>query len=306
MPSLELDGRVAIVTGAGNGLGRSHALDLAARGAKVVVNDLGVAVDGSGGSSSPANAVVEEIRAAGGEAIAEGSSVATTAGAAAIVGAALDTWGSIDVVVNNAGFIRDRSIAKLTDDDWDAVIDVHLKGTFLVTRAAFRHMKERGYGRLVHTTSPAGLFGNFGQANYGAAKMGIVGLSRTLAIEGARAGITSNVVSPVAATPRVRELNLLGPLADLLLPEQVTSLVLLLAAEACPVTGEVYSVMGGRYARVFTAVTPGWFAGRGAVPAPEDLLAHFEEVRHEDGYTVPAQAFDEMAVVTPLFKEGAF
>lgn len=310
MSDIELAGRVAVVTGAGGGLGRSHALALAARGARVVVNDIGVALDGSGGSSSPAQNVAAEIRDRGGDAVAHHGSVATATGASDLVDAALETWGAVDIVVNNAGFIRDRSITKLTNDDWDAVVDVHLKGAFLVSRAAFPHMKQRGHGRFVHTTSAAGLFGNFGQANYAAAKMGVVGLSRTLAIEGARAGISSNVVSPVAVTPRIRELGLLdvdrlGPLGDLLLPEQVTSLVLLLAADGCPATGEVYSVIGGRYARVFTAVTPGWFAGIAAVPQPEELLAHLDEVRSERGYVVPAAAFEEMAAVLPLLQGGS-
>ena len=291
--TLEFDGRVAVVTGAGRGLGRGHALALAGRGARVVVNDLEMPDE-----------TVDEITAAGGHAVGLAADVATIDGARAVVAAALDMWDAVDVVVNNAGFIRDKSFAKLTADDWDAVIAVHLRGSFLVSQAAFPHMKERGYGRLVHTTSPAGLFGNFGQANYGAAKMGIVGLSRTLAVEGLRTNIVSNVVSPVAATPAVKDLGLLGPLGDLLLPEQVTSMVVLLASEACPGTGEVYSVVGGRYARVFTAVTPGWFAGRGTVPQPEDVLARIEEIRQEDGYVVPVQAFDEMAAVAPLLEEG--
>jgi NAD(P)-dependent dehydrogenase (short-subunit alcohol dehydrogenase family) len=302
VPQLDLTGRVAVVTGAGNGLGRSHALALAARGAQVVVNDLGGGTDGTGSSSTPAQAVVDEIVAAGGQAVAEGSSVATPDGARAVVQRALDAFGSVDVVVNNAGVLRDRSIAKLTEEDYDIVLGVHLKGTFLVSQAAFPHMKDRGYGRLVHTTSAAGLFGNFGQANYSAAKMGIVGLSRTLSLEGAKAGITSNVVAPIAKTRLVGEL--LGPLADVLVPEQVTSLVTLLASEACPVSGEVFSVIGGRYARVFTAVTPGWSAGPRAVPEPEDLLTHLEEIRKEDGYLVPAQAFDEIDAVLPLLQGG--
>ena len=297
MPKLDLEGRVAVVTGAGNGLGRSHALALAARGASVVVNDLGGGTDGSGSSADPAQSVVAEIEAAGGRAVAEGSSVATPEGARAIVQAALEAFGRVDVLVNNAGVLRDKSVLKLTEQDWDVVVDVHLKGTFLVSQAAFGHMKEQGYGRLVHTTSAAGLFGNFGQSNYSAAKMGIVGLSRTLSVEGARSGILSNVIAPVAKTRLVGDL--LGPLADALVPEQVTTLVTLLASEACPSSGEVYSVIGGRYARVFTAVAQGWFAGAGAVPEPEDLLAHFDEVRSEEGYFVPAQAVEEIAAVAP-------
>ena len=304
MSQLDLSDRVAVVTGAGNGLGRSHALALAARGASVVVNDLGGGIDGSGSSAGPAQSVVAEIEAAGGRAVAEGSSVATPEGARAIVQAALDAFGRVDIVINNAGVLRDKSVLKLTEQDWDVVVDVHLKGTFLVSQAAFGHMKEQGYGRLVHTTSAAGLFGNFGQSNYSAAKMGIVGLSRTLSVEGAKAGILSNVVAPVAKTRLVGDL--LGPLADALVPEQVTALVTLLASKACPSSGEVYSIIGGRYARVFTAVTQGWFAGAGAVPEPEDLLAHFDEIRLQDGYLVPAQAMEEIAAVAPrLLGAGA-
>ncbi len=305
MRSVDLEGRVAVVTGSGGGLGRVHALAMAARGAKVLVTDLGAEIDGSGRSEDPAAAVADEIRNQGGDAVAVCGDVASPDDANTVITTAIETWGSIDVVVNNAGFIRDRSIAKLTEDDWDAVVDVHLKGAFLMTRAALAHMKERNYGRFVHTTSPAGLFGNFGQANYGAAKMGIVGFSRALAIEGAKYGIKSNVISPVAATPRVKDIGLLGSLADVLLPEQVSSLIVALASAECDVTGEVFSVIGGRYARVFTAVTPGWFAGKGSIPEPGDLLAHLQEIRKEEGYSVPTQAMDEMATVLPLLNGGS-
>jgi NAD(P)-dependent dehydrogenase (short-subunit alcohol dehydrogenase family) len=287
-----LDGRVVNVTGAGGGLGRSHALLLAARGASVVVNDLGGSPDGTGEAAGPAQAVVDEIVAAGGKAVANRDSVATQEGAAAIVQTAVDTFGRLDGVVNNAGILRDRTLAKLTAQDVDLVIDVHLKGTIFVSQAAFPVMKAAGFGRFVHTTSAAGLFGNFGQANYSAAKMGICGFSRTLAEEGARAGITSNVIAPLART-RLTE-DLLGSLADALDPESVSPLVVALLDPACTVNREVISVGGGRFARVFTGLAPGWFAGAGAVPTVEDVTEHFDDILAVGDFTIPERATDEI------------
>jgi NAD(P)-dependent dehydrogenase (short-subunit alcohol dehydrogenase family) len=297
------DGRVAVVTGAGGGLGRSHALLLAERGARVVVNDLGGTAAGEGADVTAAQRVVDEITAAGGEAVANHDSVSTPEGGAAIVQAALDAFGRIDVVVNNAGFLRDQSFAKMTTENIDAIIDVHLKGAFYVSRPAFAAMKEQGYGRFVHTTSAAGLFGNFGQANYAGAKMGLVGLSNVIAIEGARSNITSNVIAPLAKTRLTEEL--MGPMADLLAPEQVSGLVAYLCSEACTVSHEVFSVGGGRIARVFVGLGPGWMAGKGVAPTPEDVAEHLEEIRATDPYTIPGQATDEMMALAPLFQEGA-
>jgi NAD(P)-dependent dehydrogenase (short-subunit alcohol dehydrogenase family) len=290
--AVSFDGEVAIITGAGGGLGRSHAVALAARGVRVVVNDLGGNADGTGASSSPAQAVVEEITAAGGEAVANHDSVATPAGGAAIVQAALDAFGTVDIVINNAGILRDRTFAKLEPADLDAVLDVHLKGAFHVSQPAFRVMKEKGYGRFVHTTSGAGLFGNFGQTNYGAAKMGLVGLSNVLAVEGAKANITSNVIAPLART-RLTE-SLLGPLAEVLAPEQVTPFVTYLVSKECDLTHEVFSIGGGHISRVFVGLGPGWFAGKGVVPTAEDVRDHLEEIRATDGYLIPSSATDEM------------
>jgi NAD(P)-dependent dehydrogenase (short-subunit alcohol dehydrogenase family) len=255
MSEMTFDGRVAIVTGAGGGLGRSHALALADRGASVVVNDLGGAVDGSGGSNSAAQLVVDEISARGGTAVANYESVATPAGGEAIVQAAVDAFGRVDIVINNAGILRDKAFHKMETSMIDAVIDVHLKGAFYVSRPAFILMREQGYGRIVSTTSASGLFGNFGQANYGAAKAGLVGLTRVLAHEGAIHGIRANAIAPIALT-RMTE-GILGDLSSQVSPETVSPMVVFLASEACEETGHVYSVAGGRIARIVTMETPG-------------------------------------------------
>ena len=231
--TIRFDERVAIVTGAGNGLGRSHALALASRGAKVVVNDFGGARDGSGGSLSPAEAVVAEIEAAGGEALANGANVADPADCEAMAAAALDKWGRIDILINNAGILRDKSYAKMTAQDWESVIAVHLNGSANATRAVWPAMKEAGYGRILMTTSTSGLYGNFGQANYGAAKMGVVGLMNTLCIEGAKNNIRINCVSPTAAT-RMTEDILTPQMLEALNPEFVTPAALFLVGEDSP------------------------------------------------------------------------
>lgn len=295
MTQIRFDGRSAIVTGAGGGLGRAYALELARRGARVVVNDLGGAPDGTGSGASMADAVVREIREAGGEAVASYDSVSTPEGGEAIVRAALDAFGSADVLINNAGILRDKSFTNLAPEDLRAVLAVHLEGAFHVTQPAFRAMKERGYGRILFTASAAGVFGNFGQSNYGAAKMGLLGLSNVLAIEGAKAGIRCNVIAPVART-RLTE-KLLGPLAESLAPEQVMPLALYLVSEECELTREVFSVGGGRFARVFVGLAPGWAAGKGSRPSVEDVRDHIDEIRNEQGYVVPSSAQDELRLV---------
>ena len=289
MVDLGFDGKVAIITGAGGGLGRSHALDLARRGALIVVNDLGGSKDGTGSGSTAAQAVVDEIKAAGGEAVANYDSVATPDGGKAIVQSALDAFGKVDIVINNAGILRDTSFKNMTQDQLEPVLDVHLKGAFYVTQPAWEHMRDQGYGRIVNTSSGAGIFGNFGQTNYGAAKMGLVGLTRVLAIEGAKYNIKANAIAPVAKTRMTEEL--LGPLADKLQPELVTPVVAFLVHEDCPVTGEVYSVGGGRVARVFVGVTQGIVDGE---LTAEEVRDRFEEIRSEDGYVVPASLNEEM------------
>ncbi|GAA0965330.1 SDR family oxidoreductase [Acrocarpospora macrocephala] len=257
MSELRFDGKVAVVTGSGHGLGRAHALLLAERGAAVVVNDLGGALDGSGASAGPAAEVVELITKNGGKAVANADNVATPEGAEAIVQAAVDTFGRLDVVVNNAGILRDKSLGKMSVEEFDSVLAVHVRGSFLVSRAAFPHMKEQAYGRIVNTSSPAGLFGNFGQANYSTAKMGLVGLTKTLGIEGARANIKANAIAPIAWT-RMTEALLPAEFEAKFTVDAISPLVAFLAHESCETSGEVFSVGGGRVARVFVAEGPGW------------------------------------------------
>lgn len=246
---VRLDGRVAIVTGAGGGLGRSHALALAARGAKVVVNDLGGSVRGEGSDQAAAARVVAEIEAAGGQAVASFDGVDTPEGAAAIVRTGLDAYGRVDVVVNNAGILRDVSFHKMTHADWDAVVRVHLAGTYYVSHAAWPHLRDAGYGRIVNTSSAAGLYGNFGQANYAAAKLGIVGLTKTLAQEGQKRGIHANAIAPIARS-RMTETILDAATLAKLEPSLVSPLVAYLASETCTANGQVYAVGGGYVSRV--------------------------------------------------------
>ena len=293
--TIAFDGRVAIVTGAGGGLGKTYALELARRGARVVVNDLGGNPDGTGSAGGPADTTVAEITAAGGEAVASYDSVATPEGGEAITRTALDAFGTVDIVINNAGILRDKSFANLAVADVQAVIDVHLLGAFYVTQPAYRVMKEKGYGRLLFTSSSAGVFGNFGQTNYGAAKMGLVGLSNVLALEGAKANIHSNVIAPIARSRLTEEL--LGPLAAAVEPDLVTPLSLYLVSEACNLSHELFSVGGGKYSRVFIGETPGWFAGKGTVPTVEDIAEHIGDIRADDGYTVPGSANDDIALL---------
>lgn len=289
MDDLGFDGRVAIVTGAGGGLGRSHALELARRGAMVVVNDFGGAVDGTGSDTSAAQAVVDEIESSGGEAVANHDSVATPEGGTTIVRTAIDTYGRVDIVINNAGILRDASFKNMTAEQAEPVLDVHLKGAFYVTQPAWEHMRGQGYGRIVNTSSAAGIFGNFGQTNYGAAKMGLVGLTRVLAVEGAKYDIKANAIAPIART-RMTE-DLLGPLAEKLHPELVTPVVTYLVHEDCPVTGEIYTIGGGRVARVFVGVTSGIVDPE---LSAETVRDRFHDIRDLEGYEVPANANEEM------------
>jgi NAD(P)-dependent dehydrogenase (short-subunit alcohol dehydrogenase family) len=295
MAELGFDGKVAIVTGAGGGLGRQHALLLAARGALVVVNDLGGAVDGTGASAGAAQTVVEEITAAGGVAVADTNSVATVEGGEAIVRSALDAFGRVDIVVNNAGILRDRSFTNMTADLVDPVVDVHLKGAFNVTQPAWLRMREQGYGRVVSTSSAAGIFGNFGQTNYGAAKMGLVGFTRVLAVEGAKYNITANAIAPLALT-RMTE-DILRGLGDKLDPKFISPLVAYLAHESCDVTGRIFSAGGGRVAEVFIAEAKGYFDRD---LSPEALADNWAAVIDRDGYAVPANIGDETALYLPF------
>ncbi|MFF0248441.1 SDR family oxidoreductase [Streptosporangium sandarakinum] len=283
MAELRFDDRVAIITGAGHGLGRSHALTLAERGAKVVVNDLGGTLDGTGSSAGPAAEVAELIAKNGGEAVVSTHDVATPEGAAAIVQTAIDAFGKVDIVVNNAGILRDKSFGKMSVEEFDQVLAVHVRGSFLVTRAAFPHLKEQGYGRIVNTSSPAGLFGNFGQANYSTAKMGLVGLTKTLGIEGARAGIRANAIAPIAWT-RMTESLLPAEFEERFTPGRVSALVAYLAHESCETSGEVFSVGAGRIARVFVAEGPGW---RQEDHTVEDIRDNWQSIMAEQPYLTP-------------------
>ncbi len=296
---IDFQDRVAVVTGAGGGLGRAHALLLASRGAAVVVNDLGGSVHGEGASSSAADDVVAEIREAGGEAVAEYSSVATPEGGAAIVAKAVDEYGRIDIVVNNAGILRDRSFANLEWSELYAVLDVHLRGAFYVTQPAFRHMKEAGYGRIVVTSSASGLFGNFGQANYGAAKAGLVGLMNVLKLEGAKYNIKVNAIAPIAHTRMTEEL--LGEMADRFDPGSVAPAVAYLCSEECECTGDVWSVGGGSVSRIFIGLCDGYFQhpDREGPLTIEDIVENLNLIRSEDGYVVPFSSQDEFAKLGP-------
>jgi NAD(P)-dependent dehydrogenase (short-subunit alcohol dehydrogenase family) len=293
--ALGFDGKVAIITGAGGGLGRQHALLLASRGALVVVNDLGGAVDGTGSSAGAAQVVVDEITAAGGEAVADTNSVATPEGGAAIVDTAISAFGRIDIVINNAGILRDKSFHNMEPDLMNPVFDVHLKGAFHVTQPAWVRMREQGFGRIVSTSSAAGLFGNFGQTNYGAAKMGLVGFTRVLAVEGAKYNIKANAIAPLALT-RMTE-DLMGALGDKLDPGLVSPLVTYLAHEDCEPSGRVFSVGGGRIAEVFIGETKGWASPTLTV---EDVRDQWGTITSRDGYQVPANLAEETAMFMPF------
>lgn len=270
-----VDGRVAIVTGAGGGLGRRHALALAEHGARVVVNDLGVQRDGTGTDRRMADQVVAEITAAGGEAVASYDDVATADSAARIVQRATDAFGTLDIVVNNAGILRDVTFHKMNDDQWDAVLTVHLAGTYHVTRAAWPALRDKGYGRVIVTSSTSGLFGNFGQANYAAAKLGVVGLANTLAQEGAKYGITANAIAPIATT-RMTDDIFPPDLQDAFDPAFVSPVVVHLASEECVDSGTVTLAGGGRYQRLAFFQSPGVQFDH--VPSPGEIAERWTDV----------------------------
>ena len=293
---LDFTGRVAIVTGAGGGLGRQHALALAARGARVVVNDLGGTVAGTGGSPLAAQAVVDEIRAAGGQAIANGASVTDFAAVQAMVAQAVDAFGRVDILINNAGILRDKSFAKMEIDDFRSVVDVHLMGAVHCTKAVWALMNEQKYGRIVMTTSSSGLYGNFGQSNYGAAKLALVGLMQTLSLEGAKNDIRVNCLAPTAAT-RMTE-DLFPPqMLDAFRPEAVVPAMLVLAGQDAP-TRAVLCAGAGTFEAAHITLTEGRFIGIGA-HAPEALAERLAEVTDRAGEQVPqsgaAQGSNEVA-----------
>ena len=281
--TMRFDGRVAIVTGAGGGLGRCHALALAARGAKVVVNDLGGARDGSGGSTTAAESVVAEIEAMGGEAMANAASVTDYAAVQAMVDAALARWGQVDILVNNAGVLRDKTFAKMELDDFRFVMDVHLMGAVNCTKAVWDHMRERNYGRIVMTTSSSGLYGNFGQSNYGAAKMALVGLMQTLSIEGAKNDIRVNCLAPTAHTRMTEDLGARLPL-ELLGPEMVSPGLLHLVSEDAP-SRCILTAGAGGFERAYVTITQGIHVT--GDDAPEQIAARFDEISDRSGEIVP-------------------
>ena len=294
MADIRFDGKVAIVTGAGGGLGRQHALELARRGAKVVVNDLGGSVDGSGGSSAAADAVVAEIKAAGGEAISNGSSVTDDAGVALMIKQAMDAWGRIDILIANAGILRDKSFSKMEMADFELVVNVHLMGTVKPVKAVWEIMKEQNYGRIVVTTSSSGMYGNFGQSNYGAAKLGIIGFMNTIKLEGQKNNIHINAISPVAAT-RMTENLMPAEVLERLKPEYVTPGVVYLASEEAP-NGAILTAGAGAFALSRIYETEGVYLGEGGLSV--------EEVR--DNWAKIADPTGQQAYVTGGEQSGKF
>lgn len=295
-PAIRLDGQVAIVTGAGNGLGRAYALELASRGAAVVCNDI---------VGDAAEATARDVTQRDGRAVAEASSVATPAGGEAIVRAALDAFGSVDAVVNNAGQLRNAAFEELSVDDIDDVLRTHLAGAFYVTQPAYRHMRQRGYGRIVFTSSSAGMFGSPWQASYAAAKAGVVGLCKVVALEGAAHGIAANAVMPMALTnighdgppPFAREqledtIEALKPLARYMTVENVAPLVTYLVSRDCALTGRILSVGCGHVAEAFVGVTPGWHAPDPSATTAEEVAANLERALERDGFAVPESMND--------------
>ena len=294
MPDIRFDNQVAVVTGAGGGLGRQHALALAARGAKVVVNDLGGALDGTGGGSEAAQKVVAEIKAAGGQAIADGASVTDEAGLAAMAQRAVSEWGRIDVLVANAGILRDRSFSKMEMADFETVLNVHLMGTVKAAKAVWEVMRAQNYGRIVMTTSPTGLYGNFGQTNYGAAKLGIVGFMNSLKLEGQKNNIHVNTINPVAAT-RMTE-HLMPPLLlKALRPEFVTTGVLYLASSDAP-SGCILTAAGGAFSLVRVHETEGVFLGENGL-SPEAVRDNWEKIADPAGQQAFANGGEQTAKV---------
>ena len=277
--SISFEGRVAIVTGAGGGLGRSHSLELARRGAIVVVNDLGGEMDGTGGSSHAAEKVVSEIKAAGGEAISNGGSVSDRNGAKSMVEDAMSAWGRVDVLINNAGILRDKSFSKIELDDFQIVVDVHLMGAVYCTHAVWPIMREQNYGRILMTTSPTGLYGNFGQTNYGAAKLAQVGFMNSLKIEGAKNNVHTNTIAPIAAT-RMTESLIPEEVQSKLAPESVTPAALFLVSEDAP-NGVIMQAEGGRFSVASIVENTG--ADLGADATPEDVESNFDMISDLEG-----------------------
>jgi NAD(P)-dependent dehydrogenase (short-subunit alcohol dehydrogenase family) len=306
---LRFDDQVAVITGAGGGLGKQYALLLAARGARVVVNDTGGSVTGDGSNGEAATVAAEEIRQLGGEVIADSHSVTSPEGGTAIIDTALDAWGRVDIVINNAGIVRDAPFEDMTPELFEPLLDVHLRGAFHVTRPAWKAMREQGYGRIVNTCSAAGILGAEGMSNYGAAKTGLIGLTRVLAAEAAGHDIKVNAIAPIAYTrmlahsvdttdrpddPSAQAVldELVGQYLQRLDPALVAPVVAFLAHRDCPVSGEIYTVGAGHVARFFVGRTQGFYHSALSI---EDVRDHLDEIRDEAGYTVPGGPADEMS-----------
>lgn len=296
MDEIRFDGKVAVVTGAGGGLGKAYAMLLAARGAKVVVNDLGGTFDGSGSDANPAQQVVDEIISAGGEAVANYDSVAEWESAQKIIKTALDNYGQIDILINNAGILRDKSILKMEIDDYRKIVSVHLDGTFYCTKAAFASMKDKTYGRIVSTASAAGLYGNFGQVNYGAAKMGVVGMMKCVAQEGARYNIKANTIVPTAGTRltfTVMPEDFIGKVK----PEFVAPIVAWLCSEKCEETAKMFSAGGGYFSRAAIVEGPGVFFDPEKAITVEMVVEKLDQIMNLDGAREYASAMEQTGTV---------
>lgn len=278
MADIDFIGRVAIVTGAGAGLGRQYALELAKRGAKVVINDLGGTRDGAGSSDAAANKVVDEIKALGGSAVPNYDNVATAAGGENIVKTAVDAFGKVDILINNAGILRDKTFTKMEEENWDSVVNVHLRGAYCVSKPAFANMRDNGYGRIIMTTSGAGLFGNFGQSNYASAKMGLIGLANVLKIEGAKYNVNTNVIVPLAAS-RLTEDVLPPQLFEKMKPDFITPAVLYLCSEECMDSGMIINAALGYFSRTAILTGPGAILSDGnRIPSPEEVRDNWEKI----------------------------
>ncbi|MDT5253164.1 MAG: hypothetical protein QOH07_2115 [Mycobacterium sp.] len=293
MTELDFDGRVAVVTGAGGGLGRAYALQLAQRGAAIVVNDVGGSVAGTGADAAKAQQVVEEIQTHGGRAVASTASVTDSGAGQDLLQAALEEFGRLDILINNAGILRDKAFHKMTDDDFRAVVDVHLFGAFNVTQPIYAHMREQQYGRIVLTTSAAGLYGNFGQVNYSAAKLALVGMAKSLAHEGLKRNVKTNAISPAALSRMTEDLMPAG-LGQAMAPDVVAPVVGYLAHESCALNGEVLTAFGGHVGRAFIGESLGVTADDLTIEAVADRL---EEIRSLHDFAMPASPMDSLALL---------
>jgi NAD(P)-dependent dehydrogenase (short-subunit alcohol dehydrogenase family) len=303
MQRISFDGRVVIVTGAGAGLGREYALEFARRGASVVVNDLGVARDGTGSTNSAADAVVEEIKKLGGQATANYDSVATPEGGKNIIKTALDAFGTVDILVNNAGFLRDKSMNKMTIEEWDAVTGVHLRGAFCVTQPALAVMREHNYGRIIVTSSTSGIFGNFGQINYGAAKMGLVGFMNVLKLEATKYNVHINAIAPNAYS-RMTENLIPKELAPKMQAKFNVPMVVYLCSEECRENGSIFTMSSGWYAKTAVVLAPGACLGDGSRDIPaEEVRDNFDKITDMTGARPLDNSLETFQFMGPLLKK---